>query len=116
MTNSREKGKRGEREAAAELNRVLGWCSRRGQQFCGGTESADLADIPARIHVEVKRVEKLNIQTAMVQAVRDAGDNVPIVVHRRNRGDWLVTVLLDDLPRFVRELATYALASRESDE
>ena len=44
-------------------------------------------------HVEVKRVEKLNINTAMEQAMRDhAEKNVPAVFHRKNRSEWLVTI------------------------
>lgn len=51
------------------------------------------------VHVEVKRVERLNVQEAMNQAIRDSEkfkDGAPAVFHRRNRSPWLVTMLLDD--------------------
>ena len=53
----------------------------------------------AGIHCEVKRVEHLNIDNAMDQAVRDAekfGDGMPTVFHRKNRRNWLVTMRLTD--------------------
>lgn len=95
--NSRTKGKVGEREAAQAL-RELGFAnSRRGVQFHGGPDSPDVVGIPG-VHIEVKRVERLNIDAAMAQARRDAGvDSVPVVMHRRNRGAWMVTVDLERL-------------------
>ena len=39
--NSREKGKRGERQWRDEL-RANGYGARRGQQFCGSAESPDV--------------------------------------------------------------------------
>jgi len=92
MTNSNEKGKRGERELAKWLRDNFNVFAKRGQQHSGSPDSPDVvADIPG-IHLEVKRVEKLNLHTAMEQAKRDCGDNVPVVCHRRNRSEWLVTV------------------------
>ena len=89
--NSREKGKRGEREAVNFLT-TLGWMAKRGQQYAGGTDSPDVIhDIPG-VHLEVKRVERLNLGAAMAQARRDAGPKTPVVMHRRNGEDWLVTV------------------------
>lgn len=51
------------------------------------------------IHIEVKRVERLNVSEAMKQASRDAErfhDGAPAVFHRRNREPWLVTMKLKD--------------------
>lgn len=51
------------------------------------------------IHIEVKRVERLNVGEAMGQAIRDAGrfhDGVPVLFHRRNRQPWLVTMRFED--------------------
>lgn len=62
----REKGKRGERELAGIL-RDYGYDTRRGQQFCGSDGSADVVGLPG-IHIECKRVEKLNLLEAMEQA------------------------------------------------
>ena len=58
MTNSRQKGARGERELAAVL-REHGFECRRGQQFCGANGDADVVGLPG-IHIECKRVESLN--------------------------------------------------------
>src|SRR5215831_13204515 len=71
--NSREKGKRGERQWRDEL-RANGYAARRGQQFCGSAESPDVVcDSLPWIHFEVKAVERLNIEEAMEQARRDCG-------------------------------------------
>ena len=71
--NSREKGKRGERQWRDEL-RAHGYTARRGQQFSGSPESPDvICDELDWLHFEVKAVERLNIEDAMEQARRDAG-------------------------------------------
>ncbi len=90
--NSRNKGKRGEREFAALL-RAHGFDARRGQQFAGGAESPDvICDALGWLHVEVKRVQKLNLPEACTQALRDCGGRPWIVAHRRNRESWLITM------------------------
>jgi hypothetical protein len=97
--NSRTKGKRGELEAAKRLNELFGTDCRRGQQYSGGNGDADVVGLPG-VHLEIKRVQKLNIENAVEQAVSDAkGDAVPVVMHRRDHGEWLITVKLDDLSR-----------------
>ena len=66
--NSREKGKRGERQWRDEL-RAEGFHARRGQQFAGGADSPDVVCEELRgFHFEVKAVERLNIEDAMEQA------------------------------------------------
>ncbi|MEG1577003.1 MAG: hypothetical protein RR366_09480, partial [Clostridium sp.] len=65
--NSRAKGARGERELAAAL-KEYGYDCRRGQQYCGANGDADVMGLSG-IHIECKRVERLNIQEAMEQAV-----------------------------------------------
>lgn len=67
--SQREKGKRGERELAGKL-RDHGYDCRRGQQFCGISGDADVIGLPG-IHIECKRVERLNLQEAMEQSKRD---------------------------------------------
>jgi len=99
MTNSRRKGKRGELEAAEAL-KTLGIKARRAVQYCGRGCTADLiTDWP--IHFEVKRQERLNPYEAIEQAANDSNGNVPAVLWRRNRRDWLLILRLDDIPRFV---------------
>ena len=44
------------------------------------------------LHLEVKRVESLNIHAAVAQATKDAAGLPWAVAHRRNGGKWLVTV------------------------
>lgn len=102
--NSRRKGKTGELQAAKELARVLRCSARRGQQFSGGAESPDVVCSIPGIHWEAKRTETFSLYPALEQAVGDAGESVPAVIHRRNNKPWVVVVKLDDLPRFVTQL------------
>lgn len=93
--NSRNKGAAGERELAAKL-REYGYDCRRGQQYSGANGDADVVGLPG-VHIECKRVEKLNLYDAMAQAVRDAKDGeTPAVFHRKNNREWLVTLRLGD--------------------
>ena len=93
--NSREKGCKGERELTKIL-RDYGYTARRGQQYSGANGDADVVGIPG-VHIECKRVERLNIHDAMQQAVRDAREGeIPVVIHRKNRTEWLVTMRLED--------------------
>ena len=100
--NSKNKGARGERELAAKL-KEHGYIARRGQQYSGANGDADVVGLPY-VHIECKRVERLNVQDAMDQSVRDAPDGeVPTVMHRKNHSEWLVTMRLDDWIRMYRE-------------
>lgn len=94
--NSRQKGARGERELANILKYEHGFDCRRGQQYCGANGDADVVGLPG-IHIECKRVEKLNIDSALEQAIRDKKDNeIPAVFHRKDRKGWKVTISLED--------------------
>lgn len=98
---SREKGKRGERELA-NLLKEYGFDARRGQQFCGKSGDADVIGLPG-VHIECKRVERLNISEAMSQSKRDSRDGeIPAVFHRRNNEPWLVTIGIDDFIRLYK--------------
>src|SRR4051812_24979913 len=111
--NSREKGKRGERQWRDEL-RAQGFHARRGQQFCGGAESPDVVcDQLPWLHFEVKAVERLNIEDAMKQARRDAGQKIPIVAHRRSFRRWLLTM---DAETFFRLLRADFTEARQRNE
>ncbi len=93
---SQRKGADGERELASIL-RDHGFEIERGGSLSFG-EVPDLFGLPG-IHIEVKRVERLNIMEAMEQAIRDSDDfqdGAPTVFHRRNRSPWLVTMRLED--------------------
>lgn len=102
MPNSRQKGKRGELEAARVL-REYGYDCRRGQQYSGANGDADVVGLPG-IHIEVKRRERLDLYAAVDQAKRDRKeDELPAVFHRKNNCDWLVTMPLDAWMEIYRE-------------
>ncbi|MBE5811409.1 MAG: hypothetical protein E7318_10815 [Clostridiales bacterium] len=73
-------------------------------RYIGGIDNPDIS---ARIghvsvHVECKRVERLALAAALRQAHRDAnGHALPVVVHRRSREPWLVTMELTDLLQII---------------
>lgn len=96
--SSQRKGRGGEIELArllAPYGVQLGEAANHGR-------TPDCFGLPG-VHIEVKRVERLNISQAMAQAVRDSEkfqDGAPAVFHRRNREPWLVTMPLDDWLKF----------------
>lgn len=100
--NSRQKGARGERELAALLREHGYSNARRGQQYSGGNDSADVVGLEG-FHIENKVVEALNIHKAIKQAVKDSQGtkNVPIVTHKKNREGWLVTLRFEDFMELV---------------
>ena len=104
MVNSRAKGCRAERQWASKCREEGYDQARRGQQFSGSPDSPDVVCPGLEfLHFEVKHVERLNVYVAMDQAKTDAGDAMPVVAHKRNRHDWLVTMTADDFFKLVRE-------------
>ena len=100
---SREKGKRGEREWAALCQSHGYGDARRTSQYCGNTgDASDVVGLPG-IHQEVKRVERLELYSALKQAARDAQEAgsgaIPIVAHRRNKENWVVIMDAEDFFR-----------------
>lgn len=92
---SQRKGAGGEQELCGILQQA-GYHVRRGGSMTFGS-IADVIGLPG-VHIEVKRVERLNLSEAMRQAFRDSqrfGDGLPAVFHRRNREPWKVTMFLD---------------------
>lgn len=109
---SREKGKRGEREAAAELGPIFGCDARRGVQYQGGPGSPDVVLQGVNVHVEAKRVESLNLYKALEQAKCDAPEgSVPIVWHRRNGKPSVIVVETAFLIQLAKEVASNELRS-----
>jgi Holliday junction resolvase len=97
VVNSRAKGAAGERELSKVLGELLGVPMRRGQQFSGLAGNADVVGIEG-LHVECKRVQSLNVSKAIQQSIRDSKPgSVPVVAHRKNGEQWLLTCCLDDL-------------------
>lgn len=101
--NSKQKGKRGELEIVRALKNY-GYDARRTAQYCGNTgDAADVVGLPG-IHIEVKRVERLNLSETMTQAIRDAKAGLmPAVFHRRSNAPWMVTMRLEDWINLYRE-------------
>ena len=92
---ARRRGANAERELAALIRDTWGYPVRRGYTF---HHESDLVGLDG-IHPEVKRVEKLNIHKAMEQAKEEAikrDDGLPTVFFRRDRGEWLVCMRLED--------------------
>lgn len=103
-TMSRNKGKLGELEIAHILQRY-GYPARRSVQYNGWQGEADVVGVEG-LHIEVKRVERLNIEEAMAQSRRDAKDGeIPIVFHRRNHKGWLATLPLDDFIKIYKQVS-----------
>lgn len=100
--NSRRKGKEGELSLARKL-REYGCPCRRSVQYSGANGDADVVGLPG-IHIECKRVERLNLAEAMHQAERDARPGeLPAVFHRRNDEPWMVTMPLESWIEIYRE-------------
>lgn len=96
MINSKRKGKVGELELVNIL-KDRGLTARRTQQYSGTDGTSDvICEELNDFHIEVKRDERLNVQKALTQAENDSINKVPIVVHRKNREKWKVTLYLDD--------------------
>ena len=104
MINSKQKGKKGELELANILKEYGFENARRSQQYAGINGDADVVGLPG-IHVECKRVERLNISKALQQAQRDSEKTglTPAVFHRKNREPWMVTMSLEDWIELYKE-------------
>ena len=95
--NSKQKGKVGELEVANILKK-RGYKARRGQQYCGANGDPDVIGLDG-FHIEVKRIESGHGKAYewYEQAVNDSREGeTPIVVHRKNRAPWLVSISFDD--------------------
>lgn len=107
MTNSKQKGSRFEREIANYL-KERGYDARRTAQYCGNTgDAADVVGLPG-FHIECKHQEKMHLYDWMEQAVRDSekSGDTPIVIHKQNRKDTLVTMRLDDFMNLINHNLT----------
>lgn len=104
MVNSRAKGAANERAAAKFISELFGVEARRGQQFSGSKDSPDILTGLTSIHFEVKAVERLNLAEAYAQAERDAAGKLPIVMHKRNRGEWYFTFKAKDVWRLFEQM------------
>jgi hypothetical protein len=92
--NSKQKGKRGELELAAFLRTQGFEGARRGRQF-SGLGAPDLVGVDG-VHIECKRCERGSLYEWLAQAIDDCNGNMPVVMHRRSRGDWIAILRADD--------------------
>lgn len=117
---SRNKGKRGEREACEVMRPIWPNVRRRAMQARGGSEGADLDNTPG-YHVEVG-CGNVNPRAKWEQAQQDLGaiyeagwpnpdvmGATPIALTRKDRGEWLVTMSAEHF----RELAEKADTKRQ---
>ena len=92
--NGKQKGKRNELLLAHKLQEY-GSDARRSQQFAGINGDAEVVGVPL-LHIECKAVQKLNLDKAMEQSIRDAKDGeIPVVMHHKDRQPWRVTLDFD---------------------
>lgn len=95
---SRTKGAQGERDVV-KVAKAHGLRAERtaALQSNQATNFADvtLPDFP-HIHIEVKRDERLSVDAMVRQAREDAAPTkrIPVVVYRRNKGEWCAVVPL----------------------
>src|SRR5687767_13830127 len=108
--NSKDKGKRGERELAEILSRLFKKIFVRSAQVSGRLLSDVVClDDDGRVfvtgfHIEYKWSEKFNLRKAISQARRDAKKGViPAVIHKKNHKGWLVTFEIEDWEEFTKK-------------
>ena len=102
--SQREKGKRGEREAAATLVSLFGLTARRTAQ-CRGDQTADI-DCGRNVHIEVKRHARVGAIRFLEQAERDqTPGHIPFVMLREDQDPrWSILVRAEQLKDLVHEL------------
>ena len=102
--NSKQKGARFERLLASRF-REYGYEARRTAQYCGNTgDASDVVGLPG-IHIEAKHQEQMRLYDWMAQAKRDADGTgkIPVVFHKKNNAEILVTLELESFMDIYRE-------------
>ncbi len=134
MTNSRQKGKVGERQAARRIRELFGTPAKRTQQNCGAAGDADLApdSIPG-FHVEVKYIGAIAAYAMLErfeavltksrgtaaldylrQATDDAKGRTPVVMLRQNGSKRWAFLLWDTDFKDIIDAAQGATARTEA--
>lgn len=117
--NSKQKGARFERKLASRFRDYGYNNARRTAQYCGNTgEASDVIGLPG-LHIEAKHQEKMQLYNWIAQAKRDATgkDEIPVVFHKKNNAEILVTMEFDDFMQIYKEWeAGMDLKERENDE
>lgn len=117
--NSKQKGARFERLLASKFREYGYEQARRTAQYCGNTgDASDVVGLPG-LHIEAKHQETMRLYEWMAQAKRDAkkgGENrLPVVFHKKNNCNILVTMELDDFMEMYTEFESgLALKERET--
>lgn len=117
--NSKQKGARFERLLASRF-RDYGYEARRTAQYCGNTgDASDVVGLPF-LHIEAKHQEAMRLYDWIDQAKRDAtagGQNaLPVVFHKKNHANILVTMEFDDFMTIFREFeASMSLKEMENN-
>lgn len=120
VLKSKQKGARFERLLASRF-REYGYEARRTAQYCGNTgDASDVVGLPL-IHIEAKHQEQMRLYEWMDQAKRDAKAGgkglLPVVFHKKNNCEILVTMTFDDWMHIYREFeAGFRLDGSDSDE
>ncbi len=100
---SRNKGKRAELQVVHAL-KAMGYEAHRSSQYCGANGDSDVecTDMP-QLFIEVKHVERLCVEKTLAQAEQDAAAKLklPVVFHRRNGTEWILSLRMEDMHRFV---------------
>ena len=121
MINSKDKGKRYELEIANYFKNLGYKNARRSVQYNGKAEKgqADVIGVPF-LHIECKHNEKLNVEEALQQAIRDNNKHsykIPVVIHRKNIEKSKVTMTLDDFVQIYAEYySSWVLAGMQDEE
>lgn len=104
---SREKGKRFERQVAALFKEAGYQDAHRTAQFRGNTGAAGDVEGVSGLHIECKAQERMTLYDWREQAVRDATaegkGNIPIVIHKQNNKEVLVTLGWNDFIEIYKE-------------
>lgn len=112
---SRNKGKRGEREARDFVRDA--WrsprCVRSAQ--VSGLFTSDLMYGPPGLYLEVKRYRRIVALDFLEQAKQDSdGEGVPVVLMREDGGDWAVMIPADKAVEFARTLGRHMEQSEDA--
>ena len=106
MTNSKRKGSKAEREIVLILKDEGYQDVRRGQQYCGAEGNADVIGLPG-IYIEVKRRLFKTISDwlhkASCEALKEGKSSYPVVFHRGDHEDWMVTMYFEHWVNLYRE-------------
>lgn len=99
----------------------IGGKARRSVQYCGRMYdgAGGSADIlwDDRVHIEVKANEQLNIDVALDQAKNDAREGqIPLVLHKKNKKPWKVTVDLVDILSLSKIISEYTPKTSNSQD